>query len=253
MRIFDTWRAEKFPNASESVAFEIFASELAMRSYGLQLDEVEAGVVGGGQDGAIDSIYTFFDDVLLDEDSEVVSPSSRPSDFGQDRILELWIVQAKRTPGFSEEAVDKLENSLRRLLDLSQDLDDLADLYNGAVLGRIRIFRDAWEKLLIRRPRIRVNVIYATPGDVRNVTPQVEAKMIALKSVIHASVPDADHIDVATLGDKELLARYNDRPSYTLPMRYQESATSGQSHIALVRLRTCFESCKHARSVSFAG
>ncbi|TCJ34573.1 AIPR family protein [Parafrankia sp. BMG5.11] len=241
MRIFESWRIEKFPDAPESFAFEVFVSELVMRSYGLQLDEVEAGVVGGGQDGAIDSVYTIFDDVLLDEDSEVLSPSRKPSEFGQNRSLDLWIIQAKRTPGFAEEAIDKLENSLRRLLDLSQDLDELSALYNSTVLNRVRIFRTAWEKLLVRRPRIRVHVIYATPGDVRNITPQVESKIALLRSVIQGSVPDAGNVEVATMGDKELLARYNDRPSYTLPMRYQESATSGQSHVALVRLKDYYD------------
>src|SRR3954466_4499335 len=84
MRIFQSWRADNMPDASESLAFEVFTSELAMRSYGLLLEDVEAGIVGGGQDGAIDSIYVFFDDVMLDEDSEVVLSDSKPSDFGQD-------------------------------------------------------------------------------------------------------------------------------------------------------------------------
>ncbi|MFD4250007.1 AIPR family protein [Amycolatopsis thermoflava] len=235
-RIFDAWKTENFPDADGGVAFEIFASELALRSYGLLLEEIQAGIVGGGQDGAIDSIYVFFDDVLLDDDSEVLSTEARATDFGQDRPLELWIVQAKRSPAFAEEALDKLENSLRRLLDLSLNLDDLSDLYNSSVRSRMALFRSAWEKLLTRRPRITINVLYASTGDRNAVNPQVEAKLRALESAISERVPDAERISVDLLGSKELLARYNERPSYSLPMRYQESATSGQSHVALVKL-----------------
>src|SRR5262249_21616072 len=148
----------------------------ALRSYGLNLDEVSAGIVGGGQDGAVDSVYTFFDDTLVDEDSEVVQGTSKPAAFGQDRPLELWVVQAKRTPSFSEGALDKLENTLRRVLDLNEPLDSLAPLYNPTVLVRFDLFRRAWEKLLVRRPRLSANVVYATPGDRNGVTPQVEAK-----------------------------------------------------------------------------
>ncbi|MEU8321003.1 AIPR family protein [Nonomuraea sp. NPDC048881] len=241
MRIFDTWHADNLPGATGGTAFEVFASELVLRSYGLSLEEVKLGIVGGGQDGAIDSIYVFFDDALLDEDSEVVSESSKPSDFGQDRSLELWVIQAKRTAAFSEEAIDKLENSLRRLLDLSQPLGELSPLYNSDVLARIGIFRSTWEKVLTRRPRISVNVVYATPGERKGVNPQVEAKLIALKHVVLTAVPDARHIAVELLGDVELLAKYNERPSYTLPMRYQESVTSGQSHIALVGLMDYYD------------
>jgi hypothetical protein len=43
------------------------------------------------------------------------------------------------------------------------------------------------------------------------------------------------------MGDKELLSRYNERPSYTLRLDYQESATSGNSHVALVRLEDYYK------------
>ena len=236
LRIFEAWQSDTLPESDGGAAFEIFASELALRSYGLNLDEVTAGIVGGGQDGAVDSVYVFFDDALVDQDSEVVLPDSRPGAFGQERSLELWVVQAKRTASFSEGALDKLENTLRRVLDLDQPLDGLAALYNPTLLARFDLFRRAWEKLLVRRPRLSVNVVYATPGDRRGVTPQVEAKVLALRHVLGKQVPDA-RISVELLGDSELLARYNERPSYTLPMRYQEAATSDNSHIALVTLR----------------
>jgi hypothetical protein len=239
LRIFDAWHRDNLPESDAGVAFEVFTSELALRSYGLNLDEVTAGVVGGGQDGAVDSVYVFFDDTLVDEDSEVVLAESKPSAFIQGRSLELWVVQAKRTASFSETVLDKLENTLRRVLDLDEPLDGLALLYNPALLARFDLFRRAWEKLLVRRPQLGVNVVYATPGDTRGIAPQVEAKVGALRHIVGKQVPDA-RISVELLGDSELLARYNERPSYTLPMRYQEAATSDDSHIALVTLRDLY-------------
>ena len=240
MRIFESWHSEDFPSYPPDAAFEIFTSELVLRPYGLAIEDIEAGIVGGGRDGAINSVYVFFDDTILDEDSDVVLPSRRPSEFGQDKSLELWVTQAKRSPSFSETAIDKLENSLRRLLDLTQALDSLRPLYNEQLLSRVEIFRSAWAKLLTRRPRISVHVAYATPGDTRDVAPQVEAKVIALKSVIASAIPDSS-ISVELLGDRELLNRYNERPSYTLTMGYQESATSGRSHVALVKLNDYYD------------
>lgn len=241
MRIFEAWRADSFPSYSDGDAFEIFASELVLRPYGVTLDDVEAGIVGGGQDGAIDSVYVIFDDNLIDVDSEVVDPSSKSSDFGQGRTLELWIIQAKKTPAFAETTLDKLENTIRRLLDLSQSLDSLRVLYNERLLDRIGLFRVAWDNLITRRPRISVNVIYATPGDTRGVAPQVEAKVNALRQVIAGAIPEPGGVTVELMGDKELLSRYNERPSYTLKMEYQESATSGNSHVALVKLKDYYD------------
>lgn len=240
LKIFGVWRNDNLPTYKDGDAFEIFASELVLRTYGLVLDEIKPGVVGGGQDGGIDSVYVFFDDNLVAEDSEVVDPSSKPTDFSQDRTLELWIIQTKTTASFSETALDELENSIRRILDLSQPLDGLRLLYNPSLLDRVALFRDAWDKLITRRPRISVNVVYATPGDRQGVTPQVEAKLVALRQVICAAVPDG-FVSVALMGDKELLARYNERPSYAVRLEYQESATSGKSHVALVRLKDYYD------------
>jgi hypothetical protein len=55
------------------------------------------------------------------------------------------------------------------------------------------------------------------------------------------AVPDPDLVTVELMGDKELLNRYNERPSYTVRMEYQESATSGNSHVALVKLKDYYD------------
>jgi hypothetical protein len=178
---------------------------------------------------------------LVAEDSEVVDSSSKPGDFSQDRPLELWVIQTKTTPSFSETALDELENSIRRLLDLNQPLEDLRPLYNGVLLDRAALFRNAWDNLITRRPRISVNVVYATPGDRQGITPQIEAKLIALRQVICTAVPDPSLVSVTLMGDKELLARYNERPTYAVRLEYQESATSGKSHVALVRLKDYYD------------
>lgn len=236
MRIFESWKSDNFPTYLEGDAFEIFASELALRPFGLTLDEIQMGIVGGGQDGGIDAVYTFFDDNLLAEDSEVVSTESKPSEFAQGRLLELWVIQTKKSASFEEIALDKLDGTIRRVLDMTQDMNALAALYSPELLARMRIFRSAWEKLLTRRTRIRVHVIYATAGDTRNTNAQIEAKRIALQATMMTAVPGADQIEVTLFGDAELLVLYNERPSYSLAMTYQESLTSQNSHIALVKL-----------------
>ncbi|MFD7645639.1 AIPR family protein [Kitasatospora sp. NPDC059795] len=240
MKIFESWHDENIPDCSPDTAFEIFASELALRSYGLGLENIQDGIVGSGQDGGIDSIFTFWDDNLLDEDSEIFSDSKKPSEFSQERLLELWVLQAKRSPSFEEVALDKLENTLRRVLDLNQDMDGLKGLYNESLLARIDLFRKSWEKLLVRRPKISVRIVYATPGDRQGVSPQVLIKQNLLQQAVADLLPPGATVDCSLSGDRELLARYNEKPTYSLPMRFQENATSGNSHVALVTLSDYF-------------
>jgi hypothetical protein len=46
-----------------SRAFELFACEQVVRMYGLSPDDVETGIVGGGDDGALDGVYVFLDNM----------------------------------------------------------------------------------------------------------------------------------------------------------------------------------------------
>jgi len=79
---------------ADDVAFELFACEQLLKAYDLSPDDIEAGRVGGGQDGAIDGVYVFFGDKLLAEDDELLSDQSSPSSFPRSQTLTLWLVQA---------------------------------------------------------------------------------------------------------------------------------------------------------------
>jgi hypothetical protein len=106
----------------------------------LNLDELTTGVVGGGQDGAVDSVYVFVDDALVDEDSEVVLTASPPPSA---KAIRLNCGSYKRSgPPVSPRARStKLENTLRRVLDLGEPLSGLAALYKPTLLARFDLFR----------------------------------------------------------------------------------------------------------------
>ena len=101
-------------------AFELFACEQVLRDRDLSAEEVALGVVGGGNDGAIDGVYVFLGDALLSEDSEVLQDGFSPSKVASGACLSLWLVQAKRDMSFAETAFDKIANSTRRLLSLER-------------------------------------------------------------------------------------------------------------------------------------
>ncbi len=69
--------------------------------------------------------------------------------------------------------------------------------------------------MLKRRPKIRVNVAYATPGNAQGINPQVEVKLNALRSFIENAVPDNSGTSVELAGAAELVALYNERPAYS--------------------------------------
>ena len=54
--------------ADESQYFEVFSSKQILKSNDLSDEEIENGVLGSGNDGGCDSIYTLFNGTYVTED-----------------------------------------------------------------------------------------------------------------------------------------------------------------------------------------
>ena len=147
-------------------AFELFGCEQTLRDRDLSPEEIELGVVGGGNDGAIDGVYVFLGDDLVAEDSELFDDDFAVSQVAPKSRLLLWLVQPKHEESFTETAIDLVRDSTRRLLDLGQDEHDLKELYSEAVVSRTSIFRSALRKLAARHPQVEVRFSYVTRGSV---------------------------------------------------------------------------------------
>ncbi|MFG1899233.1 AIPR family protein [Micromonospora carbonacea] len=232
-------QAERSAPIREDEAFELFAAEQALATRQLSSEEVADGVIGGSNDGAIDAIYVFVGGVLLSEDSDVLQDGFSASRLLRGLKLELWLVQAKRETSFTETAIDKAASALARLLSLSESEDDLLKLYSHSVVSRTGFFRKALRVLATRHPQVEIHFVYATRGRAsgpNSINSKVEIKARDLEAQLAGVISGAKG-RVEFLGAAELWRRANAVPSYTTELTYQENATSGNSHVALVKLR----------------
>ncbi|MGQ5225738.1 AIPR family protein [Streptomyces sp. yara] len=235
-QILQQRQAERATPLPADEAFELFACEQALRDLDPSADEVSGGVVGGGNDGAIDGAYVFLGGSLLEEDSDVFDADFSPSSVAVGTRLLLWLVQAKQEESFTETAIDLVASSTSRLLNLGESEEDLKLLYSDAVVDRVAIFRKALQKLAIRHPAVEVRFSYVTRGKVADVNAKVAAKAKDLEVQFSNLVPDAIG-KVDFVGAAELWKAASRVPSYTLKLTYLENATSGTSHVALVTLK----------------
>ncbi|MDQ0958629.1 hypothetical protein QFZ66_002507 [Streptomyces sp. B4I13] len=215
--------------------FERFASEHALHGFGLSEEEIEAGVIGGADDGGIDGAYVFLGGRLLHEDSEIFQQQSAVANVEQGSQLTLWLVQAKTSPGFSEVAIDKAASTCKNLLDMEVDEATVGLLYSDDLLARFRLFREALKRLLTRHPTVLIKFSYVTRGSASEVHPKVQAKAKILESQFSSAFAISTG-EVEFMGPAELWKRASTLPSYTLELPYRESITHGTSHIALVGL-----------------
>ncbi|MCX5068223.1 AIPR family protein [Micromonospora lupini] len=232
-------QAERSVPIRDDEAFELFAAEQALATRQLSAEEVAEGVIGGSNDGAIDAIYVFVDGMLLSEDSDVLQAGFSSSKLPRGVKLQLWLVQAKRETSFTETAIDKAAAALARLLSLAENEDDLLKLYSSGTVSRTGFFRKALRALATRHPQVEIHFVYATRGRANgqnSINTKVEIKARDLETQL-ASVISGAKGHVEFLGAAELWRRANTVASYTTELTYQENATSGNSHVALVKLR----------------
>lgn len=223
----------------DDVAFELFAATTVLNGHNLSDEEVETGRIGAGQDGGIDAVYTFLDGHLLSEDAEVFDDGFKPSEVRKGAELSLWLIQAKRSEGFGEDAFDKVNASAKKLLDLNFTDEQLAAIYSEDVIARMRIFTRAWTLLSIRSPRISITFAYVSRGDAAKLGAGVSQKMDDVRAELGSLVPGSE-VDVRVVGAKELWAMASTSPEYDLQLRFRDYISEGDSYAGLVALPEYF-------------
>lgn len=214
---------------SESEYFEIFTAEQILKDFDLSYDEITAGIVAGGDDGGIDSIFCFVNGELVLEDSDL-------SVFKKDITIDLIVIQSKRSTGFSEDALNRLYSTSKDLLDLSNRIPDYAPAYNSQLLDIIETFRNVYQTLASKFPKLRIRYYYATRG--LSVHPKVLKKRDALGELI-IKLFSASECTFEFVNASELLNLARRAPTTTFVLNLAESpisSTGAVGFMCLVRL-----------------
>ena len=127
-----------------------------MKNYGLSDEEIDNGIIGGGNDGGCDSMFIFLNDEVITPDQIDSLSASKGS------TLNLTIIQAKNELGFGEDALMKWKTVSENLLDSGNSLQDYTGRYSEDVLNQFQLFRDAFTKLIRSQIRVVFKYYYVT-------------------------------------------------------------------------------------------
>lgn len=225
--------AELAPEKSISDYFHLFATEQILKDYDLNYDEIERGITEGGGDGGIDSVYTFLNGELIQDDHDI-------TDTKKNALLELIIIQSKFSPGFTEEAIHKCIGSAKDLLDLSKDIESLRTVYNVPLIYNIRLFREQYKKLISKFPKLEISYFYCTKGT--DVHPNVQRKISDLERVIHGLFSDATlNFRFLKAGDLLEISRKERTTSKGLVLKDNPISTQDGGYIAISSLRSYYD------------
>ena len=219
--------------SSISDYFEFLSASQILKNQGLSDDEVDNGIVGKGLDGGCDSIYLFLNNLLITPD--VVEHISAP----KDSILEMIIIQSKKTTSFGEDAVMKWKTISGNLLDLSKTTTDFMTRYNADVLEAFTTFRDTYTRLITSRVKLKFKFYYATLAS--ELHPNVIQQAEELKDTIKGLFPNAV-VEVIFVDSDALFDMYNAVIENRVNLKFADIPISPnqKNYIALVDLKSYF-------------
>ena len=222
---------DNYSNISEY--FEFFSASQILKNQGLSDDEVDNGIVGKGLDGGCDSIYLFLNNLLITPD--VVEHISAP----KDSILEMIIIQSKKTTSFGEDAVMKWKTISGNLLDLSKTTTDFTARYNADILEAFTTFRDTYTRLITSRVKLKFRFYYATLAS--ELHPNVIQQSEELKDTIKGLFPNAV-VEVTFVDSDSLFEMYNAVIENRVNLKFADIPISPnqKNYVALVDLKSYF-------------
>lgn len=192
---------------SSDEIFEYVACQQILKPYGIDDDETERGLTGGGSDGGYDGIYVFLNETLIS--GEDVSNLNIPTKAEVD----IHFIQAKNASGFSESVFDKWNSSFQNLLE-NEDGD--LERYNVNVIDAFTLIRSILTKAVVLKLRTTVSFWVVSLGE--EVHPNTRKALDDCKSRVASSVPGnvAVNFQFVTAGDLfELIMR---QPEETLTL-----------------------------------
>ena len=222
---------DNYSNISEY--FEFFSASQILKNQGLSDDEVDNGIVGKGLDGGCDSIYLFLNNLLITPD--VVEHISAP----KESILEMIIIQSKKTTSFGEDAVMKWKTISGNLLDLSKTTTDFKARYNADILEAFTTFRDTYTRLISSRVKLKFRFYYATLAS--ELHPNVIQQAEELKDTIKGLFPNAV-VEVTFVDSDTLFEMYNAVIENRVNLKFADIPISPnqKNYVALVDLKSYF-------------
>jgi len=223
---FESWKHERAPNLKLDKAFERFSTEQVLKDFELSDDEIQSGLIGGGDDGGIDAIYLFINRTLIQDETDVPDPAT---------IVNLELIQSKYATGFDETAIEKMHSFAQDLLDYTKTPESLTYL-NSLARDAIQRFRSKYDEVMSSQHTFIIRFTYTTKSD-SSPHPKVMQRIENLQKFIRGRMSAAD-VQVELWSCSKLLAEARRVPKKSLAILISNNfSTADKSVVCLAPLR----------------
>ncbi len=229
---------------SEDEFFENFVFDQAMKEFDLSDEELQSGNTDGTNDGGVDGFFMFINGDLIADETDV---SSR---YKKNPTIDLYIIQAKRSPGFSETTFDKLLTTIQDLFDLTKDLTKLQSFYRSALLDKVALFQKYYVELAGRHPKLVIHYIYGCKGETSLINDPLQNRKNLLIDATKEKFAGVE-VTINLLGARELLDLSRVERTYTLQLNYIENtlSTGSNNYVVLAGIEDYYNFVSDERGI----
>ncbi|MDE2951983.1 MAG: AIPR family protein [Chloroflexota bacterium] len=212
--------------------FEIYVAEQILKDRKLSPEAVRTGIVGGGDDGGIDSLFLFADQELVDD--------CNSSNFlnRQNRVeIELVLIQSKFSHKSPLTAIQKLALNLPELLNLESQPESASNKYDVRIVNTLLRFQDLRTSLADKFPSVKIRIYYVTMGHLN--AEDIEHPESQITGHIQNAIPMCD-FNFQFLGASDFLRLIRKSPYLSLTISFENTLISNDdegSYVMLVGLR----------------
>lgn len=227
---------DKNPSEKNDEVFEFFVYEQVLKEYDLSKEEIFSGSVDGENDGGIDAIYIFVNNVLFNDKIDIESLKNAN--------LEIIFFTCKHYKSFRQAPINDSIVTLDEFVDLSKKNEELISRYNKRLLNKRSLIDHIIKTLLINKALSKFNIrfIYACRGDDEiEICENIKTQGERIKDLFCKSFSSCT-CDFEFWGSNKLLETYRKAIDYTITIEAKEEMSHSKQYVVLTTLQNYYKS-----------
>lgn len=230
--IIDDRIDEEGKNKSDSKVrgevFEKLAISELLKTYDLTSEQLDNGIVDGGDDGGIDGLFVFVNGNYITDKANYQLPR-------EDAKLEIYIITCKHDDTYKIHPLESLDSSLSELLDFSISETELARKHNKKILSKRRLLYNVYRKLASQDVNPIINIFYISRGNANSVPNNIQCAGDKVKNTCDL-IFQGSKTTMTFWGTGQLIARIREKRNAPIEINVQRFFQQGKNYVILVNL-----------------
>lgn len=208
--------------------FERLAISELLKPYDLTSEQLDNGLVDGGDDGGIDGLYVFVNGNYISDKAEYQLPRENGK-------LEIYIITCKHDNTYIMHPLESLDSSLSELLNFSISEEELARKHNQKILNKRKLLLNVYKKLASQDICPIINLFYISRGDASNVPNNIQRAGGKVKTTCD-SIFQGARTTMTFWGTEQLITRIREKRNAPIDINIQRWFQQGKNYVILVAL-----------------